>query len=428
MPPTSGLGRRQRSGEKHTGNLPGVQRSPARDPFAAYLLGFLTVGLAVSFLGPGLLHLQADAGVSVQAISILFSAQALGYLFGSLLAAPGIDRRWGNRLLAASLVGLGVVVALVPLLSSLWALAVVFCLIGTGAGAIDLASNTLLVWSRGDGVGPSMNALHFAFGVGAVTAPLLVQWSLSSTDGLSIACLATAAVAIAAAGWVLTRHSPLMASHPDHAPGAEGSSGRRTTTPRLAVIAGFFVLYVGLEMGAGGWLFAYAEAQDLGGSGFAALLTTVFWGAFTFGRLVAVGLSRRFRSAQLLVGSSALAIAASAGLALTGTAAAATMVAVVVLGLALAPQYPTMMTIAGQHLHLTGRATSWFIGASAAGGLVLPWFIGQLFGGIGAGTMPVVVLITAVVTLGWILVILRMLTTTPVIATDDETTIGSAIL
>ncbi len=304
----------------------------------------------------------------------------------------------------------------------------IFCLIGTGAGAIDLASNTLLVWSRGDGVGPSMNALHFAFGVGAVTAPLLVQYSLSSTDGLTVACLATAAVAFVAAGWVLTRHTPVMASHPDHAPEADATSGRHTTTRRLAVIAGFFVLYVGLEMGAGGWLFAYAEAQGLGGSGFPALLTTVFWGSFTFGRLVAVGLSRRFRAAQLLVGSAVLAIAASAGLAASGTAAGATLIAVVALGLALAPQYPTMMTIAGQHLHLTGRATSWFIGASAAGGLVLPWFIGQLFGGIGADTMPVVVLVTAVATLGWIVIILRMLSGAPTIRPDDEPAVGSAIL
>jgi len=409
----------------------GVSSSARRvegDPFAAYLMGFLTVGLAVSFLGPGLLHLQADAGVSVQAISILFSAQALGYLFGSLLAAPGIDRQWGNRLLAVALVALAVVVATVPLISSLWPLAIVFCLIGTGAGAIDLASNTLLVWSRGDGVGPSMNALHFAFGVGAVSAPLLVEFSLSSTDGLGIACLTTAAIALAAAGWVLTRHTPKMASHPDHAPEADSSSGRRTTSRRLAVIAGFFVLYVGLEMGAGGWLFAYAEARHLGGPRFAALLTTAFWGSFTFGRLVAVGLSRRFRPGPILVGSAALAIGASVGLAVSGSRATATLVATVALGLALAPQYPTMMTVAGQHLHLTGRATSWFIGASAAGGLVLPWFIGQLFGGIGAATMPVVVLITAVATLGWIIVILRMLTATPFISPDEEPTIGSAIL
>ncbi|HEY5155728.1 MAG TPA: MFS transporter [Acidimicrobiales bacterium] len=405
-----------------------MQRPPGRDPFAAYLLGFLTVGLAVSFLGPGLLYLQGHAGVSVQAISILFSAQALGYLFGSLLAAPGIDRQGGNRLLAASLVGLGIVVALVPLLSSLWTLAIVFCLIGTGAGSIDLASNTLLVWSRGDGVGPSMNALHFAFGVGAVTAPLLVELSLSTTDSLTVACLVTGAVALVAAAWVFTRHSPTVASHPDHAPGADAAAGRQTTTRRLAVIAGFFVLYVGLEMGAGGWLFAYAQARNLGGPRFAALLTTAFWGAFTFGRLVAVGLSHRFRPAQLLVGSSSLAIVAALALALTGTGAAATMASAVGLGLALAPQYPTMMTIAGQHLHLTGRATSWFIGASAAGGLVLPWFIGQLFGGVGAATMPVVVLITAAATLGWILVILRMLHAAPLITPDSEPPIGSAML
>lgn len=400
-------------------------RSSRGDPFVAYLTGFVTVGLAVSIIGPALLHLQGEAGVSVQAISILFSAQALGYLFGSLLAAPGIDRAWGNRLLAVSLVALGLVVAVVPLLSSLWTMAVVFCLIGTGAGSIDLASNTMLVWSRGDGVGPSMNALHFSFGVGAVAAPLLVQFSLSRSGGLAVACLATAGVALLGAGWVLTRHSPTVPTG-DPAPNVHGGE-RRTTNGRLAVISGFFVLYVGLEVGAGGWLFAYADAQHLGGDGFPALLTTVFWGSFTVGRLIAVGLSHRLSPGQLLTGSSALAIAAAGALALTGSLAGATLVATVALGLALAPQYPTMMVVAGQHLHLTGRATSWFIGASAAGGLVLPWLMGQLFGGVGPTTMPVVVLLTAVATLAWILVILRMLASTPVIVPDEEPAVGSAM-
>ena len=184
---------------------------------------------------------------------------------------------------------------------------------------------------------------------------------------------------------------------------------------------------MGLEVGAGGWLYYYAEAQHLGGPRFPALLTTVFWGSFTVGRLIAVGLAHRFSPAQLLVGSAAMAIVASGCMAVTGDLAGATLVATVGLGLALAPQFPTMMVVAGQHLHLTGRATSWFIGAAAVGGLVLPWLTGQLFGGIGPGTMPLVVMATAVATLGWILVILRMLAATPIISDEEEPTVGSAL-
>jgi FHS family Na+ dependent glucose MFS transporter 1 len=398
------------------------------------------VGLAVSFLGPSLTHLQGTAHVSVQAVSILFSAQALGYLFGSLVAAPGVDRRVGHLVLVGALVVMGISVALVPFLASLVPMAIVFVLIGTGAGAIDVAANTLLMWSRRHAVGPYMNALHLAFGVGALAAPILVGMSLTSSDSIGAPCAVTAVVCLLAAGWVMTRQRPESPMHEPAStlttdlttdlvasPAASPPAGLPTDPTRLAVISGFFLLYVGLEVGAAGWLFAYAQAKHLGDTRFAALLTTAFWGAFTLGRLLSVALIRSLTATQLLVGAASLAVVASAALALTGAWAGATLAATVVLGLALAPQYPTMMTLAGQHLHLTGRATAWFIGASAAGGLVLPWLIGQLFGGIGAGAMPVAVLATAVLTLGWIALILRVLAAAPTI-TPDTDAVGSAIL
>ena len=86
-----------------------------------------------------------------------------------------------------------------------------------------------------------------------------------------------------------------------------------------------------------------------------------------------------------------------------------------------------MMTVAGRHLHLTGRATAWFIGASAVGGLILPWLIGQLFDSLGAGAMPLAVLVAGLLTLAWIGVILRVLGTVPLLPAREEPSVGSAI-
>jgi fucose permease len=413
-----------------------MRRPSPRDPFAAYLLTFLAVGLAVSFLGPALTHLQATVHASYGAIAILFSAQALGYLIGSLVAAPGVDRQHGHLVLVGSLLTMAVGVAVVPALSTLPLLVAAFVLIGAGAGSIDVAANTLLVWSRRHAVGPYMNALHLAFGVGALAAPLLVGVALTSGDSLSLPCAATVAVSAGAAAWVLTRRAPRS----PHQQGQQDltAGGFEIPTPdsevtappgrSVAVIAGFFLLYVGLEVGAAGWLFAYAEAKGLGETGFAAVLTTSFWAAFTAGRLLSIGLVRILTPTHLLVGSAALGVVAAATMTVTGGSAGLTLAAVITLGLALAPQYPTMMTIAGRHLHLTGRSTAWFIGASAIGGLVLPWLIGQLFGSLGAGAMPAAVLVAGVVTLAWIGVILRVLGTVPLLEPVEEPSVGSALL
>jgi fucose permease len=78
-------------------------------------------------------------------------------------------------------------------------------------------------------------------------------------------------------------------------------------------------------------------------------------------------------------------------------------------GLALAPQYPTMIAFAERHLALTGSATAWFVAASAVGSLAFPWVIGQVFAGVGAEALPATVLAASGVTLVWVLVVVRVL-------------------
>ena len=52
---------------------------------------------------------------------------------------------------------------------------------------------------------------------------------------------------------------------------------RRPRPILLAAIAGFFVIYVGVELGFAGWIYAYGEDLEVGGVNGPAWLTATFW-------------------------------------------------------------------------------------------------------------------------------------------------------
>ena len=62
-----------------------------------------------------------------------------------------------------------------------------------------------------------------------------------------------------------------------------------------------------------------------------------------------------------------------------GGATAPVWIGTVIMGAATAPQFPAMMNLAEQRIHVTGAATTWFVGGAGLGGLIFPWLIGQWF-------------------------------------------------
>ena len=69
---------------------------------AAYFGVMVSLGLANAALGPTLPRVAAQAGVTIGAVSILFSARSLGYLCGSLLSGRLYDRLPGHPVMAAA--------------------------------------------------------------------------------------------------------------------------------------------------------------------------------------------------------------------------------------------------------------------------------------------------------------------------------------
>ncbi len=355
-------------------------------PVPLYWTTFLVVGLSLSVLGPALTELRERSGSDIGGIGILFVGQSAGYVVGSFAGGRLYDRLPAHHVYASSLLLMAAGLAMVPSLADLSWLFLAFLLVGAGAATCDVGANALLMWELGSENSRSMNVLHLCFGVGALSAPLLVH------VGLGIAVRGAALACVLLAAWSVTIPPPVVrpASDDDHP---------NRTWRLLALLATFFFLYVGLEVGFAGWVHTYAEEIDFSDVG-ATWLTTTFWIGFTVGRLVSSAVGDRLRPKVVLSGACGVTVIAALLLVIADGSPGPVWIGTALFGLATAPQFPVMLSYLERRIHVTGYATAWFVGGAGFGGLIFPWLIGRWFDASGAGALPWAIVVLSLLTAG----------------------------
>lgn len=362
------------------------QAASAKLNTLGYFWALFSLGMVVASIGPSLPELATTTGVSLGAVGVAFSAYRGGYMVGSLAGGTALDRIAGNRLVAVGLLVMGGALALVPTVPLLPALVVVFVLIGIAGGVVEVGGNTLLVWVYREKVGPWMSGLHFAFGIGAMVSPFLIGQSLRITGGLPPAFL-IAALLMAPGALLL-----LLTRTPKAPPQSDGDGGTGDLSMVLLVSI-FLLLYIGVESSFGGWIYAWSIQVHSVTPAQAAILTSLFWGTITAGRLFSVPLASRLAPRTLLtvtvVGISlSLALIASP---LGSASELVVWIAAAGAGLSMAAVFPTAMSFAGRHMRVTGSSSRWFFIGAGAGGMTIPWGIGQLMDATGPATvMPAI--------------------------------------
>ena len=353
----------------------------------AYYLSFIILGASTAASGPSLPKLAEHTSSGLDRISLIFVFGSLGYLIGSYFGGRAYDRVPGHRLMAIALLAIGLASVLIPIAPVLWMLLAAMFLSGLAGGIVDVGSNTLLLWTHGKSAGPFMNGLHFFFGVGSFIAPLLLARVLIQTGDIlwlfwivAIACLP-----LAIWYWFLSEPST-------HTQAQERNNVPLPVLPVLLMVI-LFVLYVGLELGFANWIYTYALTLDLGTVVTSAYLTSGFWGAFTFGRLLGVWVSTRARSQAILFADLIGCAISTLIIMLWKDSSLALWVGSIGLGLSMASIFPTFLMLAGERMEVTGAMTGWFLVGSGAGSMLLPWLIGQIFVRTGAGAMTTVLLI-----------------------------------
>ena len=338
----------------------------------AYFGVMVSLGLAHAALGPTLHSLAAQTGVTIGAVSILFSARSLGYLCGSLLSGRLYDHLPGHPVMAAAALLLSAMLMLVPQVPLFWMLVGIAGGWGLAESGLDVGANTLLIWVHGSAVAPYMNALHFCFGLGAMLSPMIVARMMAASGAHASAynVLAVLVLPVVLLAFVPGPRAPVASA--EHA-------GMPRPTGLLPLIMAFFFLHVAAEASFGGWIYTYALRRGLADEAGAAYLTAAFWAALTAGRLLSILLSARLRPRTLLMGGLAGAIASVAVIAVWPADPAALWLGAAGCGLCIGPMFAATVLLAERRMPISGATTAWFFVGTSCGAMTVPYIIGQLF-------------------------------------------------
>ena len=381
------------------------ERAGKMSTTSAYYVAFVALGLSIAVLGPTLPGLAEQTQSHLSQISYLFTAHALGYLLGSLQAGQIFDRVRGHPVMAAMLLVMAAALALIPLVPMLWLLIVVVLVLGMAGAILDVGANALLVWIHGREVGPYMNGLHAAFGVGAFLAPIVIAQLVLVSGGITWAYWALGLLMLPPFFWLVRLPSPTRKAV------AKDGSGDEVNHLLLVLIVVFFALYVGAEAAFGGWIFTYTVMQGLGSKTVAAYLTSAYWGSFTLGRLLSIPIALHVRPRYILAADLAGCVVSVLVILLWPQSMVAIWGGTLGLGLSMASVFPVTITLAERRMTITGRVTSWFFVGASLGGMSLPWLIGQLFEPVGPRATMFVILSALVLATGVFTAIIKVDTT-----------------
>jgi FHS family Na+ dependent glucose MFS transporter 1 len=357
----------------------------------AYYLAFILLGLTIAAEGPTLLKLAEHTSSKLDQISSIFLFGSFGYLVGSYIGGRIYDHVSGHRFMAGVLILLGIMIALVPLAASRWALFSVVLVAGIFKGALDVGCNTLLLWVHNETVGPFMNGLHAFFGVGAFIAPLIVARVLSLTGDIYWVYWIFAMAAFPLGLWIWNLPSPAARLVP-----AQHRSAGFPILPVLVMVL-CFVLYVGGEAGYGSWIYTYAFTLNFETEVTAAYLTSAFWGSFTLGRLFGIWVSTRMKPLTILYLDFAGCILSVGLVILFPQSTLLLWLGTILFGISQASIFPTFLTLAEERIHVTGTVAGLFLVGAGAGGMILPWLIGQAFVQVGAGAMMTMIFVGIII-------------------------------
>jgi MFS transporter, FHS family, glucose/mannose:H+ symporter len=363
------------------------------------------VGILSGFLGPLLPVLSGRVAVSVETLGSLFTALFLGAL-ATQFSGGWLNERVGLRnMVLAGTAFLTIGVVGITFSPNMPLILVCACLAGAGQGALDISTNVLVAAVFDERkVVTAVNVLHFAFGAGAVLSPVgaalaVRQWG-TPMPVLWIAAVIGVVNLVVATRMVM---NPVVA----RAGGARVGNGIYGR-PELWLLAALMFLYVGVEMGVGGWTTVYMGRTTALPASSIAWVVSGYWLALTGGRLVGAALGTRIGSRALTALSLIGCCLGALVLLVSGGNVALTVAGTLLCGVSFGPVFPTVVVIATEIFRASpSRAVSVVISVSSLGGMLLPPLQGVLLARVSPLASIAQLTLSAFAMLGLLLVVQR---------------------
>ena len=346
---------------------------------------FFVAGICTTLLGSTFQNLTARYEMPLSNAGIFTTLMGIGATIAVIIAGRLLDRLDVRYVLCGGPLIFGSGVLVLGFAPNLPLALFGTLLFGLGFGTLLAGPNFVIATIYADNAGSALNALNFFYGLGAITGPQLVAFSLRQGNFV----LAYAVGGIAMLLMVL----PFAQVHirREHL-----SDTRNQTTIEWQSLLPFVVLlffYIGTEVGFGSWIFSQVVIVAKANTEIAALATSAFWAGLTGGRAAASFILQRIQEKQLLQLTILLIAAGTALLLVFGTNATLSIICAFIVGFGCAPVFPTTLAIARKIYPTTyGAVSGVLIGLGNLGTLLIPWLQGQVGGGTSGGMQVILVL------------------------------------
>ncbi len=338
-------------------------------------LAFISIGFPDAVLGVAWPSMRATFDRQLSEVGFILFASGSGYFLSGILAGKALERFGVGRLLALStaLVAIGLFgYASTP---TFWLLLVAGVLIGLGSGAVDAGLNFYAAEHFSVTV---MNWLHAFFGIGAMLGPFIMAAVFAAGGGWRIGYLIVAsAIAAMAIVFMLTTDRWSDGAHKTETNPEPGVPVRQVLRmPLVWVQIALFHVMCGIEASAGLWTATMMiERFDASGRE-AGLWAGLFWGSMAVGRLVLAPLSVDLNPARLIqLGT--FGVLAGAVLMIPDHKTVF-QAGLLLLGLAMAPLFPTLMSLTPVRLgsRVALHAIGFQVSAATLGIVAIPTVAG----------------------------------------------------
>ena len=149
----------------------------------------------------------------------------------------------------------------------------------------------------------------------------------------------------------------------------------------VAMCAVFLFFGVGIEFTFGNFVFTFAVTYKklCFSKSKAALLNSVYWGSYTFGRLIGIGIAMLKIPTTLMLMSDLIGCMCAVLLVtIIHTSDVVIWIGTALLGLAIASIFPSMLLWVDEHLEVTGKVTAVLVNGATLGDMILPLTVGLL--------------------------------------------------
>jgi fucose permease len=336
------------------------------------------LGMVDGALGVAWPSIAGEFSRPISDLGFLLVAGGVGYLTASF-SYGRLHDRFGTASLLVSGAGLLALGMAGIATASTWPLVVVSPLfLGLGGGLVDTGMNAHAALAFDI---RQMSLLHACYGMGATLGPLVITASLANTGvwRSGYGGLAVAQLLIGTAIW-FRRRNWLDA---EQARSTSLSSPRRRSVYLIAL----FLLYTGVEVGAGQWSFTLlAEGRGLP-IAVAGAWVSAYWGGLVVGRLATGLVGGRMKPTAILNGGILLALVGF-GL-FWADPGGAGVIGLPLAGFGLGPIFPTLVSLTPERIgrDRSTRSIGYQLAAANIGGSVVPLLIGLVAGAAGLETL-----------------------------------------